>query len=104
MKKYFIVLVFIFSGTGLFFSYAQSGPTATPAETPVFPACADANRDNKVDMVDALMVAQCYVSINCQCEWPPCPDVDCDGDIDIIDALLIARYCVKLIDNFCCQE
>jgi len=108
MRKNFISLaLIILAGICLFPAYGQTAPavpTPTPTVTPVFPACADVNQDNKVDVIDALMIAQCYVSIGgCACEWGPCPDVDCDGDIDIVDALRIAQYYVGLITSLCCS-
>lgn len=60
----------------------------------------DATKDSKVDIIDALVVAQYYVGIDVE----PFNEIHCDvnGDIqlDIIDALLIAQYYVGLIDSF----
>jgi hypothetical protein len=58
----------------------------------------DVNEDNRVNIVDALLVAQYYVGLN-----PPdfvnigVSDVNCDGGTNIVDALLIARFYVGLI-------
>jgi hypothetical protein len=60
----------------------------------------DINDDGIVNIIDALIVAQCYVGI-----CPPgydldCGDVDQSGTLDILDALLIAQYYVGIITSF----
>lgn len=82
-------------------------PAATPVETPaptptpvVGVLLGDVNSDDSIDIVDALLVAQCYVGLT-SCADPSMADVNCDGTIDIVDALLIAQYYVGLISQFC---
>jgi hypothetical protein len=58
------------------------------------------NGDFSIDIVDALLVAQKYVSIIVDPFIESAANVNCDENIDIIDALLIAQYYVKLIDQF----
>jgi hypothetical protein len=73
---------------------------ATP--TPIPDAnIGDANGDGNINIVDALLVAQCYVGIG-SCPDASIADVNCDGKIDIVDALLIAQYYVGLISNLGC--
>jgi hypothetical protein len=60
----------------------------------------DTNEDGNIDIVDALLIAQCYVGITL-CPELPAGDVNCDGNLDIVDALLIAQYYVGLIAQFC---
>jgi hypothetical protein len=60
----------------------------------------DVNNNQNIDIIDALLVAQFYVSLN-----PPGfdagnADVNKDGSITIVDALLIAQYYVGLINGF----
>jgi hypothetical protein len=61
----------------------------------------DFDYSGSVDIVDALLIAQCFVGLS------PCPptvvgDVNCDGVIDIVDALLTAQYYVGLIPSLGC--
>jgi hypothetical protein len=57
----------------------------------------DINNDNSIDIIDALLIARCYISLNPdQCK-PQVADIDCDGSIDIIDALIVAQYYVNII-------
>lgn len=60
----------------------------------------DVNEDDSIDIVDALLIAQCYVGLS-SCPSTSIGDTNCDGTIDIVDALLIAQYYVGLINNFC---
>ncbi|MBN1697459.1 MAG: carboxypeptidase regulatory-like domain-containing protein [Spirochaetales bacterium] len=60
----------------------------------------DVDNSGRIDIVDALMLAQYYVGLN-----PPgidlvCGDVNHSGTINIVDALLIAQYYVGLISSF----
>jgi hypothetical protein len=77
--------------------YAVSDPVVTPAPTS---GCliGDVNNSGAVDIVDALLVAQYYVSYPPVEIWNICAwDVDKNGVIDIIDALRIAQCYVGLI-------
>jgi hypothetical protein len=57
----------------------------------------DCNKDNVVNIVDALLIAQSYVSLELIGFYPEYADVNLDGIINIMDALLVAQYYVKLI-------
>ena len=63
--------------------------------------CGDANVDGSTDIIDALLVAQCYVGLT-SCPSADIGDVNCDGQIDIVDALLIAQLYVGLLDELAC--
>jgi len=60
----------------------------------------DVSEDGSIDIVDALLVAQCYVGLQ-TCPDLSIADTNCDGTIDIVDAFLIAQYYVGLINGFC---
>jgi hypothetical protein len=60
----------------------------------------DVNEDTKIDIIDALLVAQYYVGMDPDNFDPEASDVDASGEIDIIDALLIAQKYVGIIDTF----
>ncbi|MBN2441602.1 MAG: hypothetical protein JXJ04_09645 [Spirochaetales bacterium] len=103
MKKKYVTVGIVFISLVLFCSPVFSQATPDPVEEPEYPECADANQDGFVDIIDALLIAQCYVSLaGCNCDFGPCPDVNCSGEIDIIDALLIAQYYVGLLETLCC--
>jgi hypothetical protein len=73
--------------------------TTTPAPTPAGQLIGDANGDGAVNIVDALVVAQCYVGlISCTCN--SVIDVNNDSSCNIVDALRIAQYYVGLIPGF----
>ncbi len=57
----------------------------------------DANRDNSVNIVDALLIAQYYVGLGPSPFYTEQADVNCDGSISIVDALVVAQYYVGLI-------
>lgn len=63
----------------------------------------DVNGSNRIDITDALIVAQYYVGLEPASFTAPLSsgDADCSGKIDIVDALLIARYYVGIIEAFC---
>lgn len=63
----------------------------------------DVNSDTQVNIVDALLIAQYYVSMNPQNFNPAAGDVNCSNNVDIVDALQIARYYTRLITEFICQ-
>ena len=48
--------------------------------------CGDDNGDGFTDIVDALLIAQCYVDLR-SCPSADIGDVDCSGSIDIVDSL-----------------
>lgn len=73
----------------------EATPTPTPAGE-----LGDINGDGSIDIVDALLIAQCYVGIS-SCSPASIADINCDGGIDIVDALLIAQYYVGLMGDFC---
>lgn len=60
----------------------------------------DINGDNNINIIDALLIAQCYVGL-IACPSLSIADTNCDESINIIDALLIAQYYVGLISEFC---
>ncbi|MBN2440688.1 MAG: family 43 glycosylhydrolase [Spirochaetales bacterium] len=61
----------------------------------------DINGDGVIDIIDALLIAKCYVDIEPERCNLDSSDTNCDGKIDIIDALLVAQYYVELIQSFC---
>ena len=61
--------------------------------------CGDVNGDETTDIVDALLIAQYYVSLDPQPFDESAADVNGDNMIDIVDALLVAQYYVELIDT-----
>ncbi|MBN2738821.1 MAG: hypothetical protein JXR70_17695 [Spirochaetales bacterium] len=81
----------------------QSGTVIITNTTPVCELLGDGNGDGQVNIVDALLAAQAYVSsfvpsdVNLECL-----DVDCNGIVNIVDALLIAQKYVGLISEFNC--
>jgi len=57
----------------------------------------DVNGDGVVNIVDALIIAQCYVGLaTAYCTCDTIMDVDSSGSCDIIDALKVAQYSVGL--------
>jgi hypothetical protein len=71
--------------------------TVVPRFTP-----GDANGDDVVNIIDALLTTQFYVGLATDNFVEEAADVDCNGNIDIVDALLIARYYVGLIVTLEC--
>lgn len=61
--------------------------------------CGDVNTSGAVDIVDALLIAQYYVSLSPDNFNKEVADVNGSSVIDIVDALLIAQYYVQLIDD-----
>jgi mannan endo-1,4-beta-mannosidase len=79
------------------------GGSTSPTQVPTNPPAdnkGDANNDGTVNIVDALLIAQCYVGLTA-CPGLDVGDTNCDGSITIVDALLIAQYYVGLISGFC---
>jgi hypothetical protein len=64
----------------------------------------DANRDNSVNIVDALLIAQYYVGLNPSPFYSAQADVNCDGSVSIVDALVVAQYYVGLIAAPVCSS
>ncbi|MBN1697246.1 MAG: cellulase family glycosylhydrolase [Spirochaetales bacterium] len=65
--------------------------------------CGDVNDDGAVNIVDALLTAQCYVGL-AACADEAVGDVNCDSQINIVDALLIAQLYVGSITGLqCCN-
>ncbi len=61
----------------------------------------DVNGDNKIDINDALLIAQYFVGLNpVGFTHIENADVNGDGSVNIVDSLLIAQYYVGLIDQF----
>ena len=65
--------------------------------------CGDVNKDSNVDIMDALLLAQCSVGLT------DCPDisisnVNCDDNVNIVDALIIAQFYVDLITTLDCCD
>lgn len=54
----------------------------------------DVNSDNRIDIIDALLIAQYYVGYSLENFNASVADVNNDDKIDIVDALLIAQYYV----------
>jgi endoglucanase len=84
---------------------AVSAPGSPAEPTPTSPAPSqmrgDVNKDNKIDIVDALLIAQYYVGLDPEdFKDPLAGDVNNDDKIDIVDALLVAQYYVGIINEF----
>jgi hypothetical protein len=62
-------------------------------------AFGDADGNDRIDIVDALLVARSYVGLQPLSFETAAADVNMSGSIDIIDALNIARYYVGLISK-----
>jgi hypothetical protein len=77
--------------------YGTTGPTPAPVVTR-----GDVNGDGKIDIVDALMIAQRSVGLNPAGFVSANADVNCSGTIDIVDALMTAQRYVGLIAAFPC--
>lgn len=77
-------------------------PTPTPTPTPTTGLKGDVNGDNKVDIIDALMVAQKSAGMNPAGYNANLADVNCSGAVDIIDAMIIAQYGAGLITRLPC--
>ena len=65
-------------------------------------SCGDVNEDGSTDIVDALLIAQCYVGLT-TCPDAAIGDVNCDENIDIVDALLVAQFYVGTATLECCE-
>ncbi|MBN2738453.1 MAG: family 43 glycosylhydrolase [Spirochaetales bacterium] len=75
-------------------------PIAGPTAGPGIPG--DVNESGKVDIVDALLIAQDYVGLDPSGYNAAYGDVNCSGKVDIVDALLVAQYYVGLTSNLDC--
>ena len=66
--------------------------------------CGDVNNTGKVDIVDALVIAQKYVGLNPPVFNEAVADVNADGVINIVDGLVVAQYYVGLIPSLSCKQ
>jgi hypothetical protein len=75
----------------------------TPAAIP-----GDVNRDNKVDIVDAVIVSAAFGSTSFDPSWNGNADIDSDGLINILDLVVVAVHfgesCVDRRWSFCSVE
>lgn len=62
----------------------------------------DVDSNGKIEIVDALKIAQYSVGIIPQGFTVANGDVNCDGTVNIVDALMVAQYYVGLISTFSC--
>ena len=100
--------------------YTQPPPKITPTPSPA-PMCytqppptcyvppppklwGDVDMNNRVNIVDALFVAQHSIEMKPKPFNEKVADVDGSGEINVIDALLIAQKYVKIIDKFPVEE
>jgi len=81
---------------GVLITGTGTQPTPQPTEN-----CGDINTDGSTNIVDALLLAQCYVGL-INCPSADIGDVNCDGSINIVDALLVAQLYVGLINELAC--
>ena len=63
--------------------------------------CGDVNEDEATNIIDALIISQCYVSLII-CPSFDIGDVNCDGQINIVDALIASQFYVGLISQLNC--
>ena len=97
MKKLLklLFLIFIFSFTFIVFTWGDN-------------IWGDVDSNDRIDILDALLVAQYYVGIDDNIDCIPCGDVWCKNAdntyITIVDALLIAQYYVELRSYFPCRN
>ena len=74
---------------------SSSIPSHMPTRTPTNAFTnGDVNGDGSITIIDALMTAQYYVSLNPAGFNAAAADVNCDGSITIVDAPVIAQYYV----------
>ena len=60
--------------------------------------CGDINSDNKIDIVDSLLIAKAFV--NNTKLLKEIADLTGDQNIDIVDALIVAQYDLGIINKF----
>lgn len=65
--------------------------------------CGDVNSSGKVDIVDALLIAQKYVGGSPSGFFIEAADVNNDKSINIVDALLVAQFYVRSINSLSCK-
>ncbi len=75
-------------------------PVATPAPT-MSGLMGDANSDGRIDIIDALLIAQYYVGLPVIIDGNAA-DTNCNGTLEIVDALLVAKYYVGLVSGIYC--
>jgi hypothetical protein len=63
--------------------------------------CGDVNNDGSVNIVDALILAKCYIGAEI-CPSATIGNVDCNDAINIIDALRVAQYYVGIVLSLSC--
>ena len=88
-------------GSVVFLNNATTGIGSLQVLTVYIPLIGDVNSDSAVDIIDALLIAQYYVSLNPAGFNPDAADTNCSGTIDIIDALLTAQFYVGLLTELC---
>ncbi|MBN2735535.1 MAG: glycoside hydrolase family 9 protein [Spirochaetales bacterium] len=79
---------------------SQEEPTPSPTPEANQTILGDVNNDTKVNIVDALLIAQYYVGMPPSVFNTEAANVDHNNSINIVDALLIAQYYVGLISEF----
>ena len=90
-KSKFMWVALILLALNVFSLSAQAGPQGKIIY-------GDVTNDEKVDIIDALIIAQFYVGIPISGTFVrEAADVNFDNYIDIIDALIIAQYYVQII-------
>lgn len=92
-KKFlFCLLVLVLSGGTIVAMYGQSI------------ALGDVNESGKVDIVDAMFIAQYVSSIPPRGFNASVADVNCDNTINVIDALIVARYSAGILPAPACSS
>jgi alpha-tubulin suppressor-like RCC1 family protein len=87
MKKQYVIQLLMFLLLCLFFLIPGN----------LFARTGDADSNGRIDIVDALIIAQYYVGMEPAGFNPTEADVNQDSNIDIVDALLVAQFYVGLI-------
>jgi hypothetical protein len=87
------------AGSNDIFAGTSSGVWRMPTNAALV---GDVNGDGRVDIVDALLIAQYYVGLNPSVFIAANADVNCSGTIDVVDALLTAQYYVGLLSSLPC--
>ena len=89
------------TAAGIFNAVETPAPELNNEPVPTMPDWqmnGDVNLDHKINIVDALLVAQYYVGYDPEdFKNPAVADVNGDNKINIVDALLIAQYYVGVL-------